>query len=95
MPGHVGVVYQALGAVYTGRGTARTLWLLPDGTSVIARSASISCGAGAAVTAGDQGRLSTAPAAWLSRSLDNGAVNVGSYKIFVAVIGMMAVDLVG
>ncbi|MDR7277589.1 Mom family adenine methylcarbamoylation protein [Catenuloplanes atrovinosus] len=48
MPGHVGVVYQALGAVYTGRGTARTLWLLPDGTSVIARSA-------AKITGGERG----------------------------------------
>lgn len=32
MPGHVGVVYQALSAVYTGRATARTLTMLPDGT---------------------------------------------------------------
>lgn len=30
--GHVGTVYQALNAVYTGRGKARTLRLLPDGT---------------------------------------------------------------
>ena len=32
LPGHVGIVYQALGAVYAGRSTARTLRLLPDGT---------------------------------------------------------------
>jgi hypothetical protein len=32
MPGHVGVMYQASNAVYTGRGTARTLALLPDGS---------------------------------------------------------------
>lgn len=38
MPGHVGIIYQATGAVYAGRGTARTLLLLPDGTSLNARS---------------------------------------------------------
>jgi hypothetical protein len=32
MPGHIGRIYQALNAVYTGRGTARTLRLFPDGT---------------------------------------------------------------
>ena len=31
-PGHVGFIYQAGGAVFTGRGRARTLLLLPDGT---------------------------------------------------------------
>lgn len=31
-PGHVGVIYQAHNARYLGRGTARTLRLLPDGT---------------------------------------------------------------
>jgi hypothetical protein len=30
-PGHVGVVYQGSNAVYAGRGTARTLLVLPDG----------------------------------------------------------------
>jgi len=30
--GHVGIVYQAHNAVYLGRGTARTLTLLPDGS---------------------------------------------------------------
>lgn len=38
MPGHVGVVYQALGAVYTGRGTARWLTILPDGSVLTART---------------------------------------------------------
>lgn len=38
MPGHVGTVYQALNARYLGRGTARTLRLLPDGTAFSARS---------------------------------------------------------
>ncbi len=32
MPGHVGVVYQAMNALYTGTSWARTLWILPDGT---------------------------------------------------------------
>lgn len=38
-PGHVGWIYQASNAVYTGRGTARTLTVLPDGTTLHARSA--------------------------------------------------------
>ncbi len=33
-PGHVGFLYQALNGVYAGRTTARTLWMLPDGTIV-------------------------------------------------------------
>lgn len=37
-PGHVGTVYQALNGRYLGRGTARTLYLLPDGTALSARS---------------------------------------------------------
>jgi hypothetical protein len=39
MPGHWGCVYQALNATYTGRGTARTLRLLPDGTCFSDRAA--------------------------------------------------------
>lgn len=39
LPGHVGTVYQALGAVYAGRATARTLRLLPDGTVFSDRAA--------------------------------------------------------
>ena len=38
--GHIGNVYQALGATYAGRGTARTLRMFPDGRVLIARSAS-------------------------------------------------------
>jgi hypothetical protein len=30
-PGHIGIVYQAANAVYAGRGTARTILVLPDG----------------------------------------------------------------
>ena len=39
MPGHVGTVYQALGARYLGRSTPRTLYLLPDATVFSARAA--------------------------------------------------------
>jgi len=38
--GHVGTIYQASNAVYVGRGTARTLHTLPDGTVFSARAAS-------------------------------------------------------
>jgi hypothetical protein len=31
-PGHVGIIYQASNAWYTGKTGKRTLWLLPDGT---------------------------------------------------------------
>lgn len=38
MPGHVGIVYQALSAAYLGRGTPRSLWETPEGTVIDARS---------------------------------------------------------
>ena len=38
LPGHVGVVYQALGAIYTGRGRSQTLRLLPDGSALSGRA---------------------------------------------------------
>ncbi len=38
LPGHVGTIYQALNGIYAGRGTARTLRILPDGTCLNARS---------------------------------------------------------
>jgi hypothetical protein len=38
LPGHVGTIYQASNATYTGRGTARTLLLAPDATVLNARS---------------------------------------------------------
>jgi hypothetical protein len=37
-PGHVGIVYQALSAVYAGQATARTLHALPDGRVINARA---------------------------------------------------------
>lgn len=39
MPGHVGTVYQALGARYLGMATGRTIHLLPDATVFSARAA--------------------------------------------------------
>ena len=38
-PGHIGTIYQAGNGVYLGRGTARTLRLLPDGRVLSARAA--------------------------------------------------------
>jgi hypothetical protein len=49
MPGHIGCVYQALGAAYMGRATPRSLIVLPDGTALSAR-------ARAKVTGGERGR---------------------------------------
>lgn len=40
MPGHVGTVYQALGATYTGRAKGRVHRLMPDGTIFSPRAAS-------------------------------------------------------
>ena len=37
-PSHVGITYQAGGAVFTGRGTKRSLVLLPDGCVLSARA---------------------------------------------------------
>lgn len=72
--GHIGTVYQASNAVYAGRGTARTLRLLPDGRVLNARAlqkvrklergwryvAALLEAHGAAPLAGD-------PGAWLAR----------------------------
>lgn len=38
VPGHVGYIYQATNAIYTGRGTARRLLVLPDGRTLNARA---------------------------------------------------------
>ncbi len=38
-PGHIGTIYQAHNAAYLGRGTPRTLRLLPDGSVFSARTA--------------------------------------------------------
>lgn len=47
-PGHIGVIYQAGSAAYLGRGTARTLRLLPDGRALSDRALS-------KIRSGDQG----------------------------------------
>jgi hypothetical protein len=39
-PGHVGTIYQASNARYTGRSAAHTLWLLPDGRTLSPRALS-------------------------------------------------------
>jgi hypothetical protein len=39
-PGHVGTIYQASNATYTGRSTPRTLCVLPDGTVISDRALS-------------------------------------------------------
>jgi hypothetical protein len=39
-PGHIGTIYQAHNAAYLGRGNARTLRLLPDGSVLSARAIS-------------------------------------------------------
>ncbi len=48
-PGHLGTIYQATNAAYLGRGTARTLKLLPDGRSYNART-------GQKIRAGERGQ---------------------------------------
>lgn len=49
-PGHVGTIYQAANFAYCGRGTARSLALLPDGSVLSARALS-------KVRRGEQGHL--------------------------------------
>lgn len=78
MPGHVGTIYQSLGRVrYTGRGTPRTLTMLPDGTVLPGRSMQ-KVRAGERGSAGVVARLlqlgaeplAGDPAKWLNVQLD-------------------------
>lgn len=78
-PGHIGTVYQSLSMRYAGRGTARSLIVLPDGSTLTARAA-------AKVTALESGWCSVVarlhalggpaeldqdrPAKWLANTLD-------------------------
>lgn len=78
-PGHIGTIYQAANAIYTGRATPRTAVVLPDGRILTARSAQ-------KVRAGERGhhhiearlvalgaqprRGRTTGAAWLGQALD-------------------------
>lgn len=79
-PGHVGMIYQASNALLAGRSTARTVRLLPDGTTLNDRAVS-------KVRAQDRGheyverrlvamgarplRAGEDPAAWLASALDD------------------------
>lgn len=79
MPGHIGVIYQASNATYTGRGTARTLAVLRDGSVFSPRAAQ-------KIRAQDRGheyaerqltalgarpmRAGESPAGWLAEALD-------------------------
>lgn len=76
MGGHVGTIYQATSAVYTGRGRARYLWLLPDGRTYNERAiAKVRSGARGWRYAADQliaagaAPLEGDRAAWLAREL--------------------------
>lgn len=77
-PGHVGVVYQALGAEYKGRGGARRIWLDPNGRTLSDRALSkIRNGEKGCTTeegrlrslGADPRRFAEEPAAWLARVL--------------------------
>lgn len=65
MPGHVGIVYQALNCTYTGRGKARTLTVLPDGMVLSDRSAQ-------KIRAGERGAAGV-----VTRLVDLGATEPG------------------
>jgi hypothetical protein len=56
LPGHIGHVYRVAGGRYLGRGTARTLWMLPDG-SVLSERAAQKVRAGERGSGGVQARL--------------------------------------
>jgi hypothetical protein len=82
-PGHVGLIYAASGAIYTGRGTPRTLKLLRDGTVLSERALQ-------KVRRQERGheyverllvahgarppRAGQAPAAWLAEALDSAGI---------------------
>lgn len=79
MPGHVGIIYQSSNALYLGRGRARWITLLPDGTVLNDRAV-------AKIKAQDQGheyverklvafgarapRACEDPSAWLAEALE-------------------------
>lgn len=77
LAGHVGTIYQATNATYTGRGRARPLWLLPDGRVYSDRAISkIRNGergwryaVGQLEAAGAPPLGAEAPATWLAREL--------------------------
>ncbi|WP_212237556.1 hypothetical protein [Catenulispora pinistramenti] len=85
MPGHAGIIYQASNAVYTGQGTARTVIMLPDGTSLPARAVSKIRRAERGHTAverrlialGAPARIGPDPGAWIRDAL----VSIGATPI--------------
>ena len=99
-PGHIGGLYQACSALYTGQATPRSLIVLPDATVLTARAA-------AKLTTGDRGargvtarlvRLGAAapcagqhPADWLKQALaDIGATRIrhpGNHRYLIRVGG--------
>lgn len=98
--GHLGIVYQSCNFRFTGRGTARTLTLLPDGTVLTARSrAKLTRTEPEPGAAGVESRLISlgapsrkageSPAQWLPRALEQlGARSVrhpGNFRYTLAV----------
>jgi len=86
MPGHIGTVYKALNGIYTGRGTARTLTLLPDGRVFSARARAKVTGdergsshvrAGLVTLGAPHPEPSEPAGAWLTRAL----VTVGAHTV--------------
>lgn len=78
--GHIGIIYQAKGGAYTGRGTARTLTILRDGSvlSDRARSKILACDIGheyaerRLITLGARPpRAGEPPKAWLAQALED------------------------
>jgi hypothetical protein len=67
--GHVGTIYQAKGAVLTGRSARRYVTILPDGTSLSDRALQISSGEYAEGAARSHGGRAAGPTAWSARSL--------------------------
>ena len=82
MPGHVGTIYQASNAAYLGRATARTLYLLPDGTVLNERAVQKVRSQVRGheyverqlVALGAEPRGGEEPHAWLRRALDQARV---------------------
>jgi hypothetical protein len=79
-PGHVGIVYQALGSAYIGRSTPRTLAVMRDGTvfsaramqKIRAQSKGHEYAERQLITAGARPmRPGQPPAAWLTQALDD------------------------
>ncbi|WP_456114943.1 hypothetical protein [Streptomyces kaniharaensis] len=98
--GHLGIVYQSCNFRFTGRGTKRTLTLLPDGTVLTARSrAKLTSRVPEPGAAGVESRLAAlgapprtageSPSQWLPRALEQlGARSIrhpGNFRYVLAV----------